>query len=93
MNFYYIGSLVIAVFGVILVVAKDWILNNESDNYILSCVYKYNYIVGSIFIAAGYYSQNYISNSSVDNEVGELIQTSSSSNVTSKTLTELSKSE
>ena len=56
MNYYYIVSVVAVLIGTLLIVSKDTILNNESDNSFLQFTYDYNYIIGAMCLAVGYYT-------------------------------------
>lgn len=51
----YVSCIVVTVIGVLLIVSKDTFLSNESENVVLASIYKYNYIIGSLCLAIGYY--------------------------------------
>ena len=54
-------SIVLVIVGLVLLLAPDYVLSNESKNWVISSLYDYHQIIGGIILTAGayyYYSNN-----------------------------------
>lgn len=55
-------SIVLVVVGLVLLLAPDYVLSKDSENYVLSGLYDYHQIVGGLFLAIAYYLYSNIEN-------------------------------